>query len=219
MNVDWAVAVSVFLVFVGIGFAYYWGFFEDRPDSIGISLDDANRKVLDFLTVDSWKVPVRYNSSSAGIVVMYFDFQWPEGTKNSARILDSGLPLSCMFQGDRLYFQADVQNGNNDFEVTFANISSPMLCNSALDTSGSYPAVPWVSEKTRLVSQSRIDQMLGTDYSQFRQSLEILRNFRVEAGTSSYGPSAPSYTNTYVKETRSLIQETGQPVTVRVMVW
>jgi hypothetical protein len=222
MNVDWAVAVSVFLVFIGIGMAYYWGLFETDSNAIGLSLDTVNSKVLDYLTVDSWKVPVRYTSSAAGLAVMYLDFSWPQGTKNSTRILDSGLPLSCMFQGNRLYFEADVEQGDNDFLMTFANVSESPACNSILDTANSNASLPMASEKSRTVSQSRIDQLLASDYGQFRQSLGITRNVRIEIDsgvTSTYGPQPPQYTNTYVRETRSLIQETGQPVTVRVMVW
>ncbi|MCX6814267.1 MAG: hypothetical protein NTY20_01260 [Candidatus Aenigmarchaeota archaeon] len=222
MNVDWAVAVSVFLIFVGIGMAYYWGLFETNSNPVGTSLDIVNKKILDFLIIDSWKVPVRYNSSGSGLAVLYLDFSWPEGTKNSTRILDSGLPLSCMFQGDRLYFQANVQEGDNDFLMTFSNTSSPLACNSALETANSNASLPLASERSISVSQSNIDYMLATDYSQFRQSLGITRNFRVEidSGIVSFlGPQPPAFTNTYVKESRYLIQETGQPVTVRVMVW
>jgi len=147
------------------------------------------------------------------------DFQWPEGAKNSTRLFDSGLPLSCMLQGDRVYFQADVQEGDNNFDMTFANMSSPLLCDSFLDTGVAFACVPWASERSVSVSQSRISQMLGTDYVQFRQSLGIIQNFRVEVQGSFYGPESPRYSNTYVKETSSLIQETGQPVAISVAVW
>ena len=222
MNVDWAIAVSVFLVFIGIGMAYYWGLFETDSNAIGLSLDTVNKQVLDYLTVDSWKVPVRYTSPTAGLAVIYLDFSWPEGTKNSTRIMDSGLELDCMLQGDRLYFEANVQEGDNDFLMAFANVSESLACNSVLETADANASLPMASEKTRTVSQSRLDQLLGMDYSQFRQSLGITRNLRIEIDsgtTSAFGPVPPQYTNTYVRETRSLIQETGQPVTVRVMVW
>lgn len=222
MNVDWAIAVSVFLIFVGIGMAYYWGLFETDSNSIGLSLDTVNKKILDFLAVDSWKVPVRYNSPSPGLAVLYFDFSWPQGTKNSTRVLDSGLPLSCMLQGDRLYFQADVEQGDNDFLMTFANMSEPPACNSILETANSNASLPLASERSVSFSQSRIDQLLGMDYNQFRQSLGITRNMRIEIDsgiTSTFGPQPPQYTNTYVRQTYSQIMETAQPVTVRVMVW
>jgi hypothetical protein len=216
------VAVSVFILFIGIGFAYYWGLFEANPDPVGISLDSVNGKVLSFLEVDSWSAPVRYNSSAAGLQTLYLDFTWPEGTKNSTRILDSGLPLDCMLQDGRLYFEANVEEGDNDFLMTFSNTIGPPECDSILETAGANQSIPWASEKSLAVSQSRITQMLSTEYSQLRQSLGIARNFRVEIDsgtTSAYGPSPPNYTSTYVRETHSIIQETGQPVTVRVMVW
>jgi hypothetical protein len=222
MNFDWAVAVSVFLIFIGMGFAYYWGLFEANPDPVGISLDTVNGKVIGFLSVNSWSAPVRYNSSGPDLQTLYLDFSWPEGTKNSTNILDSGLPLDCMLQGDRLYFQANVESGDNDFLMTFANESGPPACDSTLETSGANQSVPWASEKSVRISQSRINQMLATEYVQFRQSLGINRNMRIEidsVGTSAYGPSPPQYTSTYVKVTNSMIQETGQTVTVRVMMW
>jgi hypothetical protein len=127
-----------------------------------------------------------------------------------------------MFQGDRLYFQANVQEGDNDFEMAFANISSPLACNSILETSNANASLPLASVKSRTVSQSMIDQLLASDYSQFRQSLGITRNLRIEidSGTTrTFGPNPPQYTNTYVRESRYLIQETGQPVTIRVLAW
>ena len=219
MNVDWAIAVSVFLVFIGLGFALYWGLFETNQNPVQPSLENVNQKVLDFLEVDSWRVPVTYNSSQPELAVLYLDFPWPEGARNSARILDSGLELSCVLQGDRLYFEANVDEGENNFDLTFANVSSPLMCDSTLETAGANLSIPWASEKSVRISQSRISQMLATDYSRFRESLGISRNFRVQAGTSLYGPSPPAYTNTYARETRSMIQETGQPVTITIMVW
>ncbi len=222
MNFDWAVAVSVFLIFIGIGFAYYWGLFETNSDPIGISLDTVNGKAIGFLSVDSWSTPVRYNSSGAGLQTLYLDFSWPEGTRNSTRILDSGLPLDCMLQGGRLYFQANVENGDNDFLMTFSNTSEPPACGSIFETTDANQSIAWASERSVRISQSRISQMLATEYGQFRQSLGITRNMRIEMDsgtTAAYGPSPPQYTNTHVKETNSMIQETGQPVTVRVMVW
>jgi len=222
MNVDWAIAVSVFLVFIGIGMASYWGLFEADSNAIGLSLDSANDKVLGFLRADSWTTPVRYDSGSSGPEVLYLDFTWPEGTKDSTRILDSSLPLSCMFQGDRLYFEANVEPGDNEFLMTFANVSEPLACGSFLETAGANRTLPLASEKSVMVSQSRIDQMLGTEYTQFRQSLGITRNMRIEIDsgtTTAYGPSPPQYTNTYVRETHSAILGTGQPITIRVMVW
>jgi len=222
MNVDWAIAVSVFLIFIGIGMASYWGLFETDSNAIGLSLDAANEKVLGFLQVDSWTTPVRYDSPDSGTEVLYLDFTWPEGTKNSTRILDSGLALTCMFQGDRLYFQAYVEPGDNEFLLTFANVSTPLGCGSVLETAEANLSLPLASERSRMVSQSRADQMLGTEYNQFRQSLGITRNLRIEIDsgtTTAYGPSPPQYTNTYVRETHSQILGTGQPITIRVMVW
>lgn len=219
MNVDWAIALSVFLIFVGIGMISYWGLFQTSANPVQSSLDPINQKVLDFLTVDSWTAPVRYNSSGSGTTVMYFDFSWPDGTRNSTQVLYSGLSLSCMLQGSRVYFEANVQEGDNYFEMTFANESSPVLCDSILETENANLSIAWASERAVRISQSRLDQLLASDYSQFRGSLEITRNFRVEAGAVSFGPSPPQYTNTYVKESRYLIQETGNPVTIRVMVW
>jgi hypothetical protein len=219
MNVDWAIALSVFLIFIGIGMASYWGLFQINSNPVQSSLGPINQKILDSLMVDSWTTPVRYNSSGSGITVMYFDFSWPEGTRNSTRMFYSNLPLSCMLQGNRVYFEASVQEGDNDFEMTFANMGSPLMCDSVLETENANLSVPWASERTVRISQSRLDQLLASDYSQFRQSLGITRNFRVEAGAVSFGPQPPQYTNTYVKESRYLIQETGQPITIRVMVW
>jgi hypothetical protein len=218
MDVDWAVAISAFLIFVGVGFAFYWGLFETNQNPVQDSLNPINQKILNSLQVDYWKAPVSYNSSAQGIAVLYFDYQWSEGTKNSARVLDSGLPLSCMLEGDRLYFEADVQEGMNYFDLTFSN-SSSVPCSYPLETGNSSQATPLAQEKSRAVSQSRISQMLGTEYTQFRQSLGIARNFRVGIGSDMYGPQPPEKTNVYVKETHSIILETGQPVTIRVLVW
>ena len=221
MNLDWAIAISAFLVFIGLGFGFYWTLFESNANPTQASLEPVNQKVLDFLEVDSWTVPIRYDSLADETAVIYFGFSWPEGTRNSTRILDSGLPLDCMLRGDSVYFQASVQQGANSFLMAFANVSSssPLYCTSVLETSNANLSIPWVSEKSVRISQEKIGQMLSTDYTQFRESLGIARNFRVGIDSSFYGPQPPAYTNTYVRETHSLIQETGQPVTVRVLVW
>ncbi|MEM5812358.1 MAG: hypothetical protein QW286_01440 [Candidatus Aenigmatarchaeota archaeon] len=219
MNVDWAVAISVFLVFIGIGFSYYWGLFEEKAETTKMSLETVSNKVIDFLVVESWTTPVRYNSSDSGVHTIYFDFYWPEGTKNSTKILDDGLGLSCMVQGNRVYFQASVDEGDNYFEMRFANVSTPLLCNSMLETQGANISMPMASEKSLRISQSMVVQMLATPYQEFRDSLGILGNFRVQVGEVSYGPEPPYYANTYVKEKSFLVQETGQPETIRVMVW
>jgi hypothetical protein len=223
MNLDWVVAVSAFLIFIGLGFGYYWTLFETNANPVQASLEPVNQKVLGFLKVDSWSTPIKYDSpaQASETDIIYFDFSWPEGTKNSTHILDSGLPLSCMLQGSRVYFQASVQPGNNDFQMAFSNDSadSPVFCNSGLDTANANLSIPWVSEKSVAISQSRIGQMLSTDYTQFRESLGIARNFQVRVDQNAYGPSPPQYTNTYVRENHYLIQETGQPVDISVMVW
>jgi len=219
MNVDWAVAISAFLIFIGIGFASYWTLFEPDANPVQQALDPINEKVLSCMQVESWSVPVSYNSSSSGIAVLHFDFNWPAGTSDSARVLDSGLQLSCMLQGNRMYFEANVQIGQNDFDMVFANTSSPLQCSSIIDTTNSIHATPLASEKSWKISQSRISQMLGTEYTQFRQSLGIARNFQVDTGSGVYGPQPPDKTSVYVKETNSILYETGQPVTIRVKVW
>ena len=222
MDLDWAVAVSVFLVFVAIGMAYYWGLFETNANPAQGSLGPINQKILGFLMVDSWNVPVKYTSAGPGTSIIYLDFSWPAETRDSSRILASGSELPCMLQGNRLYFQADVEGGDNYFDLKFANVSGPLQCNSVLETFNANISIPLASEKSRMISQARIGQMLATDYSHFRQSMGIIRNFRVEVdsgATSAYGPQPPQYTNTYVEWSDYLVQETGSPITIRVMVW
>jgi len=73
------------------------------------------------------------------------------------------------------------------------------------------------------VTIAQITTMNTTAYDTFRQQLSVSRNFRVELNISgavtTYGPNLPGASNVYATSVNSLVEETNQNATVRVMSW
>jgi len=223
MNLDWIFAIVAFMVFVGWGFSYYSSFFEEKADVFAVEAEHINEKVTDFLSVDYHVLPVVFDSENdTSNKVLYFDYTWPEGTKNSTRVFSGEQSLSCMIVGDKIYWQSDVTEGKNFFRLEFFHANTTLNCDSEIPTENSSQAIPLVSEKKRMLSQEKIDTMLGMDYDEFRNSLDIHQRFRIELDTGvteTYGPVPPTASSVYVKESRSRIAESGDSVSIRVLVW
>ena len=87
MNFDWIVAIVTFLVLVVFSFNYYTGFFVYQAD-LENAAGTISERVLDSIMVDSYSVPVNYNSAGdANDQILYTDFAWPENTKESTKLL------------------------------------------------------------------------------------------------------------------------------------
>ncbi len=221
MNVDWVIAVGLFLVFVSWSFVYYTGFFLDLPDFRG-GVETISEEVIEFLTVEVNDVPVVLDSGDAGSKVLYMDFYWPSGTRNSTRLFYGNQTLPCYISGNRIYWQADVNVGRNEFEMRYFPSNDSMFCDSGFSTSGANKTTPWVAEKSNAVSVSRINDMLAMDFYAFRYLLGLRSDFRVEiersGTTDELGPKPPFGYNVYVKESPGRT-ENNEKVKIRVLTW
>jgi hypothetical protein len=222
MNVDWVVAIGVFIAFVSWSFVYYFGIFAGVPSVTG-DLDSINGKITDFLAESVWTLPVAYDSSEEGTGILYLDNSWPNGTEESAMVMSGNESLPCMFSGDRLYWGADLAAGENEFDVLYADLEVPLRCDDTLETSGANQTIPMVAERREMVSESRILDMVSMSPVHFALLLGINRDFRVEwemGGESYYyGDEIPRDINVYVKETVKDVMEGSGPVNIRVISW
>ena len=114
MNIDWIVAAVTFVVFVVFSFNYYAGMFVFDSD-LEMTAAAMSERVYNSLMVDTYTMPLYYSSSGAqSDVPLYTDFSWPEGTKESTKVLLSGVEQLCYIDGDTIYWQSDLQDGKED---------------------------------------------------------------------------------------------------------
>jgi hypothetical protein len=222
MNVDWVVAMGVFIAFVSWSLVYYFGIFADVP-SVAADLDSINERLIGFLTESVWSLPVVYDSSTEGTGILYLDNSWPNGTKESVIVMSGDVSLPCMFSGDRLYWEADLAAGENEFDILYADLEVPVRCDGTLETPRANQTIPMVAEKREMVSESRILEMAGMSPVHFALLLGINRDFRMEwdmdGGSYEYGEEVPRDINVYVKETVKDVMEGSGPVSIRVISW
>ena len=220
MNFDWIVAIVTFLVFTIFSFNYYTAFFvyqADLSDAAGM----INERVLDTIMVDSYSTPVYYNSTGpAAGEILYADFTWPPGTRNSTRIYLNDIQQPCLIQGDRIYWESDLVIGDNNFEMTFSDLDLPMICIDPLIIAGEVEATPWGMEKIRAISQADLNSLSLVEYNDYRNFISSSRDLRIELSNGfTYGPLTPKNIDVYVFERNTSIVETGEWIEIRGFVW
>ncbi len=225
MDVDWIVGILVFLIFVGWAFSYYFALFEEKGDQLGLSAEIEREKITDFLSVDVYESPVKYDSpGSVSDGVLKAKSVWYAGEKNSTRVFSGGDSLPCRVSGDDLYWQADLASGYNYFTIQVADVDEAMNCSGTFGISSSNLTVPWAFERKTMLSLSRINEMEGMDYGVFRDSLGLSEDFRIkverEAGDIEYGKSIPEgAVNVNSKESQKRVFESSEIVNVTIAVW
>jgi len=222
MNVDWVVAIGLFIAFVTWSFVYYIGIFTDVPTVAG-DLDSINQKVISFLTETVWTLPVVYDSPNTATGVLYLENSWPEGTMESVIVKSGDESLPCMFSGDRLYWEADLVTGDNEFSVMYADLDIEMRCSDTLVTADANQTISGVAEISRMVSESRIDDMGMMSHVHFALLLGINRDYRVEWEWGGedyyYGEEIPKDINVYAKEAVKSVMEDSDHISIRVLSW
>ena len=213
MELDWIIASVFFLLFIAGAFTIYFSAFPEIS-TLEYKADVINDKVISFLKPDGYRVPIEYSSGTSGNMILYFNFEWPFG-KDSTKIYSSS-SLQCQIIGDRVYFQANVIEGNNYFTMKFSD-EDVIGCDSTLDISAVNISTALAMEKEDIVSNNRLNEMLGTDYETFKSSLGIEGDFRVDIDGDTYGPKP--LRNTVVREINSKIRETGENTKIRLLVW
>lgn len=220
MNVDWAMAIGIFIVFVGWSLVYYTGFFTDDVD-ISQGMDSLTGRVLGSLEAEEYSIPVRYDSPDSGQGVLYAELFLPDIGESQMRVLGEGSELDCMLSGDRLYWQAELEEGDNDFQIVYSDAGLGG-CGDSLDTSGANQTFPLSAVRVEKLSQARILEMQAMPYRDFRESLGIGNGIRLEwsgAVQGSYGPRAPGNRDVFVRElSRPLLEQPGK-VDLRVLAW
>jgi hypothetical protein len=220
MNVDWSLAIGIFVMFTAWSLVYYTGFFES-PHDASQGMDSITGRMLDFLGTDESGIPVLYDSPSAGPGVLYADLVIPEEDRTGLRVLSGSSETSCMLSGDRLYWESDLVPGTNSFTISYSDIDSGG-CQDTFDTSGANQTFPLASVRSVKVSSSTLSALQGVPYENFRNSLAIRNQARIEwsgALTGSYGPEPPGNRDVIVRETTRPHLESLGTLTIRVLVW
>lgn len=220
MNVDWAVAIGVFVLFVGWSFIYYTGFFVERID-LSQGMDTLTEKVLETLEGAEYKMPVRYDSPQAGQGVLYAELYLPDIQEGQFRVLDDGGEPECMLSGDRLYWQDDLDLGANRFEIVYSDLDLGG-CSGSFGTSGANQTFPLSAVKKKKVSRLRLSELQTMRYELFQQSLGIRNDIRVEWDgdlQGSFGPVPPGNRDVFVKEFSRPLLEMPGAVGIRVLAW
>ena len=223
VQVDWVIGVSIFIIFSALTIIYYTNLtaieqVHPLQDSASMFADT----IMDYLQVDAYSVPVKYDAAApASDVVFYLDLIWPVG-QNTTSVLKDGTSQECYITGERLYWKSDVTSGKNNFTVRFRDLEQSLQCTDTLALGGAVQTFPGAMEKSLMLSQTRIDEMNATNYSLFKNSLNIDRQFRVEMdinGTEfNYGPVTP-LTDIFAREKWGTILETDERVSMRILVW
>lgn len=211
--------IAFFIIFIVWGFLYYSSLF---PSSIEpVNIEYTAKKIFDFLWIDAYEVPVWYNASSNGEEVLYLDFFWPKGTKNSTQIFSDGISLECNLSDDRVYWIADVVPGENRFIMKFVKKDSEVLCNTNISSLNPNQTIPWTMEKKKVFSWERLNQMFSTNYTDFKTTLGIFQDFQIliiNDTQISYGKTPPLFSNVYTSE-KSGLTEDGKEIKTRILIW
>lgn len=221
MEIDWIIAIGLFLVFVGWSFAYYMGFFAVTTD-MGTGVTGISGDVINYLEMGTYDVPVSYDSAANGTGVLYMDFTWPADAKNSTMMFSGSQSLPCYMTGSRIYWQSDLVAGKNMFTMRYHTQNTTLNCDSSFSLSNASQAIPWAAEEDMVISQGKINQMLSTDFRAFAAGLGISQDFRIEIDingtTTGYGAKPPLGYDVYVNENPGMT-ENNDDVIVRVLTW
>ena len=219
MNLDWIVAMIAFLLLAVFSFNYYTAFFVHQAD-LGNVASVINERVTDSITVDSYSVPVYFNSSmDQSDKILYADFTWPHGTENSTAIFIGNIEQQCMISGGKIYWQSSVKEGDNIFRMEFSNVSVPMNCDDDITIESEERATPWSMERETALSQQKITRLSTIDYNRYRRSISVSRDIRIETTGFSYGPLPPRNIDVYAFGKNITIAETSERVFMKVLVW
>ena len=224
VNIDGIIAVILFITFVSWSFVYFINVFNVEESSpLMEAMTDISKDITDYLSVDYYEVPVKFNAPVTGPDALYIDYIWPStGSKNSTMLYQGGNPIGCNITGNRLYWDANTVPGNNFYTITYSEKNTTMNCTGGFSTSPVNMTIPLSSVKSKRLSQTLLSNMLASDYGTIKNQIGIPNEFRIEfnisGSLSTFGIPAPNSSSVFAKTTR-LATETGNQVTVTVMVW
>ncbi len=224
-NIDWVVAISLFIIFVTWAFGYFSSLAAVKSDELKGIIDVINNKIMDYITAEEVTVPIsHYALIGTEDTVLFFQYNWTFG-KNTTRIFsDSGVEKDCTIINNTVYFRTSLVSNDNFFTMVYHNEELPEpKCSGTFFLGVNESSSLLIEERSRLVSQERINNMTNTSFSAFRDVLNVRRDFRIEiekaSGNVTFGPSQPLTSNVFVKETISGLLETKEGVKIRVLLW
>jgi len=220
MNMDWALAMAVFIVFASWSLIYYSGFFESNND-ISDTMSGITESIIEYLEADEYTMPVRYNSGNSGTAVLFAEDAIPEDMRDGAGVFSGGTLLDCMIYGDRIYWETGISEGDNIFEIKYSGESTGW-CSGTIDTSDANQTYPLAAVKSRNIPAGRLEGLKNVAYQNFTQMIGIQNNVRIEwTGDAKgiYGPEPPGNRDVFVREINiPLLGGTGS-VTLRILAW
>lgn len=224
MNIDWAVAIAAFLLFVVWAMAFFANMVTVDEESPIEALEFISEKVIENLTVKVHSMPVKvnYSNESASNVVLYFEYRWPFG-KETTKVYKDGVSQTCNITGNRLYWQSDLDAFVNHFTVKYSEQDASLFCTGGFTVVNETQVIPFVAEEGEEISLASIINMNATNYSVFKSRLEITRDFNITIENAStvvsYGLQPPKATDTFSKGITSTLEETDGNITIRLLTW
>jgi hypothetical protein len=224
INVDWVVAIAVFLVFFAWAFTLYIDTFTEMDIDVEAATSDVSEKVLNYVVIDVHKAPVKVSSSGATDAVLYANFTWSFG-RNSTKVIKGGSLQNCQLVGDSVFWQSDLESGDNYFYIRFMNMNTSLNCNSSFTIENESLLVPWAQETEKMVSLAKFNEMDSMSYSEFKTSQGIARDFNATLFNStggvisSVGLPPPILSDVYATNLKHTLEETEEDVSVRILVW
>jgi len=223
MDIDWIVAIMVFLIFTGWAFSYYFTLFPESEVFLESVADIDRDKIVDFLSTSVYTVPVKLNSSGKNNSVLNASAVWYYGARNSTKVFRDGFSLPCRIVGDNLYWLANLSSGENYFHIEFSEIETPLNCDSGFSLENVTKTIPWMLERRELVSLSKINNMTNTSYEDFKKSLGIEEELSIslewDGVSESYGKSLPENRDVYARTYEGVLWEDSKSVNVTIRVW
>ncbi len=222
MDIDWVLAITVFMFFVVWSFAFYFSLFLFDEGYTGVAADVAMESLMDSIETSSYSVPVTYDSASQeDDAVLMAGFVWYGGNRSTTRVRRGGESLDCRVIGNDTYWLANLSSGENHFRIEFA-YSNYTGCNGSFSVATSYRTIPGALERKVMLSLPGVYEMNSTPYDEFRESMGMENDFMVEIGGSSpvvYGKTPPSARDVYARNFVRTIFETMEEVNVTFTVW
>lgn len=225
MEIDWVVAIGVFLIFVAWGFAFYFQITSVRPESPGAALETVSERVLGNISVRVHSVPIIANVSNVSVSgkVLFFEYRWPFG-KNSSKIYKGSIPQICNITNNTVYWRSDIVAWNNRFRLAYSEQNASLNCTGGFEVVNESRAVPFSIEESSRISRARLSGMNRTNYSVFKSFLGISRDFNITIENSSatvlsYGLQPPRQTDVFAKRILGIMEETGENLTITFLTW
>jgi hypothetical protein len=220
MNIDWAIAVLFFIVFVVWSFVFFSGLVSTETT---INTDSMTGKILDSLSVHVYSIPVIYSSpSSQSNALLQADMDWSGLDRNATRVYSGGSSLLCEISGDSLTWQSDLVAGDNNFTIEVSDNPESLNCLSSF--SGQInQTIPMAREISRKTSTEAISIFTGKDYHELKRELSIENEFRISIETPGqtlvYGETPPQYADVYSQERSLSILGSGSLANLTMWIW